>query len=207
MSKQYIFIDDSGDTGFKKSSSSHFLIAAVIVVDEEKKQLLNDAITLFRRNLGWYELDEFKFSITNKKTVLKLIDFIKEFDFSAQVMVLDKAKLTAENIPKDKATLYYRVVKELLLKLKLTDPVITIDGRAGKQYAKEIKTYLRQSLREAGVHGSRIYLVDSRKNSLVQLADIVAGSVSRSYSTDKTDSAVYIKALGNKITKIHEFET
>jgi len=206
MSKQYIFIDDSRDTGFKKSSSSHFLIAAVIVVDEEKKQLLDDAIALFRRNLGWTELHEFKFNNAEKKIVLRLIDSLKDFDFSAQVMVLDKTKFGAEDIPKDNAMLYYRVIKELLLKLRLTEPVITIDGRAGKQYAKEIKTYLRQGLRESGIQSSRIYLVDSRKNSLIQLTDIVAGAVARSYSKGKTDSAVYVKAFGNKITKIHEFK-
>ena len=91
-----------------------------------------------------------------------------------------------------------------MLKLKLTNPIITIDGRAGKKFSKEIRTYLRQSLKENGVTGSRVYLVDSRKNSLIQLTDIVAGSVARSYNKDKTDSQVYIKALGEKIAEIYE---
>ena len=121
-------------------------------------------------------------------------------------MVLDKSKVDPKNLPKDKASLYYLVMKELLLKLNLASPVITIDGRAGRQYAREVKVYLRQSLREHGVHGSRIYLVDSRKNSLIQLTDIIVGSVARSYNKDKTDSAVYIKALGDKIANIYEIE-
>jgi hypothetical protein len=204
--KQYIFIDDSGDPGLKQSSTSHFIIAAVLLLDEGEKQLLNDAITLFRRNLGWNEMDEFKFNRTNKKTILKLIDSIKHFDFSAYAMVLNKSKIDPGNMPQDKASLYYYVIKELLLKLELTDPVITIDGRAGKQYAKEIRSYLRRSLRKNGVERSRIYLVDSRKNSLIQLVDIIAGSVARSYRKDKTDAEVYLKLLSDKIVEIYEIE-
>jgi hypothetical protein len=204
--KQYIFIDDSGDPGLKQSSTSHFIIAAVLLLDENKKELLNDAITRFRRNLGWNELDEFKFNTTNKKTIVKLINYIKPFDFSAYAIVLDKSKIDPGNMPKDKASLYYYVIKELLLKLELTDPVITIDGRAGKQYAKEIRAYLRQNLRQNGVERSRIYLVDSRKNSLIQLSDIIAGSVARSYRRDKTDAEVYLKSLRDKIVEIYEIK-
>ena len=206
MKRKYLYIDDSGDPGFKTTSTSHLVIAAVLLLDEDKKLLLDDAITIFRRNLGWSELHEFKFNTAKKEIILDLIEFVKPFDFTAHVMVLDKAKVKPEKMPKDNASLYYHVIKELLLKLNLAEcePIISIDGRAGRQYAREIKTYLRKSLREKGVEKSRIYLVDSRKNSLIQLADVVAGSVARSYRTDKSDAKVYKKALDDKITKIHE---
>lgn len=206
MDKEILYIDDSGDTGFKKSSSSHFLIAAVIVLDEDSKQSLSDAITLFRQNLGWAELHELKFNTTEKKIVLSFIDVIVKYDFTAQVMVLDKSKIDPSKIPKDKESLYHYVIKELLTRLELTNPVITIDGRAGRQYAKRIRGYLRQSLKDNGVFRSKIYFVDSRKNPLIQLSDIVAGAVARSYNTDKTDSKVYLDKLGDKITAIHEIE-
>ena len=206
MKRNYLFIDDSGDVGFKDESSSHFLIAAVLIVDEESKQVLCDEIDSFRRNLGWGELDEFKFNTTNKRTVLKLIRAIKEFNFSAYIMVLDKSKVDPGNVKENKTNLYYQMIKELIFKLDPVNPIITIDGRAGKQYAKEIKTYLRKCLREKEIYDSRIYLVDSRKNSLIQLADIIVGSVARSLNKNKTDNQIYIKALGNKIVKVYDYE-
>ncbi|MCL2250266.1 MAG: DUF3800 domain-containing protein [Oscillospiraceae bacterium] len=206
MGKEFLYIDDSGDTGFKKSSSSHFLIATVIVLDEGQVRLLSDAISLFRRELGWSELDEFKFSKTNKKTILNVIDLVKAYDFSAQVIVLDKSRVNTENIPKEKETLHFQVIKELLLKLDLSNPVITIDGRAGRKYAKRIRTFLRQGLKERGILRSQIYFVDSRKSPLVQLADIVVGAVARSLNKDKTDSDVYLKALSGVITNIYEID-
>jgi len=206
MKRNFLFIDDSGDIGFKDESSSHFLIAAVLVVDEEKKQTINDAIDAFRQSLGWTELHEFKFNKVEKKIVLDFINVVKQYDFSSYVMVLDKSKINRDEIPKNKALLYFRIIKEMLLKLELSNPVITIDGRADKLYAKEIKTFLRKGLKEKGVHGSRVFLVDSRKNSLIQLTDIIAGSVARSYNQSKTDNQTYIKALGNKIADIFEMK-
>ena len=86
------------------------------------------------------------------------------------------------------------------------NPIITIDGRADKLYAKSIKTHLRIGLKEKGVHNSRVYLVDSRKSSLIQLTDIIAGSVARSYNKTKTDNQTYIKAFGDKISAIYNME-
>jgi len=205
MKRSYLFIDDSGDTGFKKSATSHFLIAALLVIDEDQKQKISEAIDLFRRNLGWSEMHEIKFNTAEKGIIIDFIDFIKEFNYSAYVMVLDKSKVNPDKIPKSRVSLYFQIIKELILKLKLINPVITIDGRADKKFAKEIKTFLRQSLREHGVYDSRIYLVDSRKNSLIQLTDIVVGSVARSYKKEKTDSQTYLNALGDKIVDIYEF--
>ena len=38
MSKQYIFIDDSGDAGLQNSNTDQLIVAAVIIVDENKKR-------------------------------------------------------------------------------------------------------------------------------------------------------------------------
>ena len=131
---------------------------------------------------------------------------MKDFDYSAYIMVLDKSKIDSNIIKEDKTNLYYLMIKKLLLKIKPVNPVITIDGRADKQHAKNIKVYLRKSLREIDIRDSRIYLVDSRKNSIIQLADIIVGSVARSLNKNKTDNRIYIKALENKIAQIYDFE-
>jgi len=81
--------------------------------------------------------------------------------------------------------------------------LITIDGKTGRQYDKQVRVYLRKSLRENGIMNSRIRFVDSREDSLIQLADIIAGAVARTYK-NKTDSQKYIKLLAKKIISIDE---
>ncbi len=70
--KQLVFIDDSGDPGFKldRGSSKHFVIACIIFndpLDAEEAALL---IKKYRRGLGWRQDREFKFNKTKKSFVV-----------------------------------------------------------------------------------------------------------------------------------------
>jgi len=201
MSKEYVYIDDSGDVGLKKTNTEHLVVAAVVVVDEENKKLLAGAIDLFRRGLGWDVLHEFKFHKTEKAILMDLIDIIKGFDFKAYAVVLDKNDPGSSQTSRRSVSTYYYVIKELLLRVGANNQAIVIDGRIGKNHAEKVRTYLRQNLKANGIENVTIRFVDSRKDSLVQLADIIAGAVARSYK-DKTDSQRYLKLLKGKIVKI-----
>jgi hypothetical protein len=205
MLRQYVFIDDSGDAGLKKTNTEQLVVAAVIVVDEDKRKLLSDGIDLFRRRLGWTDLHEFKFNKTNKEILVELIDFIKGFDFKAYAVVLDKKSTDSSRVHTGNISIYNCAIKELLLQISKNDQIVVIDGKATKSHAGKIRAYLRQHLKEKGVEKSSIRFVDSRKDSLVQLADIVAGAIARSYK-DKTDAKRYLDLLKNKIIKIEEIK-
>ena len=201
MIKQYLAIDDSGDAGLRNSNTEQLIIVAVIIADEEKKKLLADAVNLFRHQLGWNDLDEFKFAKTNKNTLVNLIDFIKHFDFMAYAVVLEKKDIDPGYIQKSNISLYNHTLKELLLRVSKSDQVVVIDGEAAKKHAGKVRAYLRQNLKAKGIEKTTIRFVDSRKESLVQLADIVAGAIARSYK-DKTDAQKYLNLLKDKIVKI-----
>jgi hypothetical protein len=201
MTKQFLAIDDSGDAGLRNSNTDQLIIAAVIIADEEKRKLLTEAINLFRRRMGWVELHEFKFHKTEKRILVDLIDFIKGFDFKAYVVVLDKRDINPSRVQKSMVSLYNHALKELLLRVSVNDQVVIIDGEAAKKHAGKVRAYLRQNLKANGIEKTTIRFVDSRKDSLVQLADIIAGAVARSYK-DKTDAQKYIKLLKDKIVKI-----
>ena len=203
MSKQYVFIDDSGDAGFKNSNSDHLIVAAVIVVDENKKELLEDAINYFRRRLGWVDLHEFKFSKTEKSILIDLIDIVKHYDFKAYAVILDKKNINPDKIIKNRISVYNHVLKELLLQVSKSNQVILIDGKATKSHAEKIRTYLRKSLKKNSIDNVSIRFVDSRKNSIIQLADIIAGAIARSYK-DKPDAKRYLSLLESKIIRIDE---
>jgi len=204
--KQFVYIDDTGDPGLTKSSSSHFIVAAVVVVGADELSRISAIIDGYRKELGWAELHEFKFNSTKKIIVAKLIDRVSVCCYTAYAMVLDKDEISVSRDIIDKDSLYYYVVKELLLKLQLESPEILIDGRIGKRYIQKVRTYLRKKLKESGVADCKIKFLDSRKSSLIQLADIVAGSISRSYQSDKTDNTKYQMLLGDKIAAIYRVE-
>ena len=88
--------------------------------------------------------------------------------------------------------------------LKLVEPIIVIDGVADKKHIQFSRTYLRQALRQHGVEKCKISFVDSRKDVIIQLADIVAGSIARSYDKEKTDHSDYLRLLDLKVKDIYE---
>jgi len=97
-----------------------------------------------------------------------------------------------------------QLCRELLLKLELSEPNIIIDGVTDKKHIQNTRTYLRQALGQQGVGKCKIGFVDSRKNVVVQLADIVAGSIARSFDKKKTDYKDYLELLEPKIKGIYE---
>ena len=206
MKKQFIFIDDSGDTGLKKSSTSKLVIAAVVVVERENLSELNAAINGFRAGLGWNELDEFKFSSTNKRTIKELLKHINRFDFKSYAIFIDKTNVSKATQFSSNETLYNYAIKELLLKFKLYEPRIVIDGVADKKPAQQTRTYLRKALKQNNITKCKISFVDSRKNSMIQLADLVVGSIARSFDNTKDDQNDYIRLLKGKIGNIYEIK-
>lgn len=67
MNKQLIFIDDSGDPGFKSTSSANFVISAVLFTDSKIAMNVSKCISGFRKSLGWRHDNEFKFSKVRKE--------------------------------------------------------------------------------------------------------------------------------------------
>ena len=147
MSKEFIFIDESGNTTLKDSASNHLIIGAVLILDHENLIALTNAMNEFRAKLGWKELQEIKFMLTKKSIILDLLKFIQPFEFKVYGLVIDKRKITTVQQLVDDKSLYNFAIKELLIRLKLTDTVIFIDGVAHKRQAERIRTYLRQNLR------------------------------------------------------------
>ena len=107
------------------------------MVDRENLEKLTAAINGFRAGLGWNELDEFKFSSTRKSVTKDLIKFIRKYDFESHVAVVDKAKISSVPQIYSGETLYNYVIKELLLRIKLSaEPYIVIDGLYDKKQAQ-----------------------------------------------------------------------
>ena len=91
MSKQLIFIDDSGDPGFKNVSSVNFVMAAAIFIDPEAATMVNEAISEYRRSLGWKAGHEFKFRTTAKNIKLRFLEIVNRYNFDIYAVYIRKS--------------------------------------------------------------------------------------------------------------------
>lgn len=193
-----IFIDESGDPGLRKGRSDYFIIAAVIVVGQKNCDAIANAIEEHKRNLGWNENEELKFHKTHKNIIKQTIKMLHKYDYSAYAIALDKAKINRQTHSFEKDSIFLYVIKELLIKIEPKKSNIIIDGVRGPKYVKKARTYFRNELKSHNIEVGRIIFENSISNPLIQLADLVAGSVARTL-TNKTDAREYVRLFGNKI--------
>ena len=202
MEKDFVYIDDSGDPGLKGNSSNSFIIASVILTNQKNRDNLAQAINEYKKGLGWKNHEELKFHKTHKDTIRLAIRIANKHNYSAYAIIINKSKLNTSSLSSvEKDSIFLYTIKELLIKLDLSNPDIIIDGVRGPKYTKRARTYLRRELKNAGIKAGRISFENSKSNPLIQLADLAAGSVARSL-TNKKDAKDYIKIFGQNLKNI-----
>jgi len=204
---QLIFIDDSGDPGFKEGvSSSNFILAAALFIDSETAKLVNETIAEYRHSLGWRDGHEFKFRTTTKDIKLQFLRNVCKFPFEIYAVYLNKA--SHPNVFKfsDGEKLYNWATKELLATMPLEEAKVKIDGKYGKQYKLRVKTYIRKELNTEVRKVADFGVQDSKRDNLIQLADIIAGSINRALQPEKTDSEEYVHILKKKIVSLKKLD-
>lgn len=199
-----VFIDDSGDPSFKfeKGASKFFVICCVVFNDDLQAEKTSTAIKELRRDLGFSEKMEFKFNGSSYKTRLDFLKSLNPFDFRIRVLVVDKKKIKSPILKSDKQSFYSYFIKMVLRhsKGKIFDAKIKIDGSGDRIFRKKFLTYLRKELnfRQKKIV-KNVRLVDSKNNQLIQMADMLAGTIRRYQEADKTDHLKYREIIKSKI--------
>lgn len=207
MKKQLVFIDDSGDPGFKVVSSSNFVMAAAVFIDPEVAFSLSEHISEYRKSLGWRDNCEFKFAKDRKVIIKDILRFASQYDFQIYATYVNKCSFRYTSPVVDKEKLYNWTIKELLSIIPLTDAKIEIDGRSSKQNMYYTASYLRREINGNKSKKLVIKFEDSVDDNLIQLADIVAGSIHRYINADKTDYEVYFNIIKHKIVQLKRIDT
>lgn len=207
--KQLIFIDDSGDPGFKlgQGSSSHFVIACVIFddpLDAEETALI---IKKYKKEINWSNEREFKFNKTKKLYIQEILKRTSKCNFRVRAICVDKSKIRSTELRSKQDSFYNYTIKEVLSKTStLKNADIRLDGHSGREYKKSAAAYFRREVNSNSQKITRVRFVNSRTNLLIQLADLVAGSILRSTQIHKTDSKTYINILEKRVEDIWNFQ-
>jgi hypothetical protein len=186
-----VFIDESGDVGLP-GASPLFTLTLVLFEDRKEATRAQTALSLLLRQTN---LAEFKFSDLHRKGRHEYFIAVRDFSFRYYSLVFNKSRLGPEF---RKGEQFYRSACHLLCGKAahvLHEATVVIDGSGSKQSQRELSTYLRKKVNGNGGRFIReVMLEDSKKNSLVQLADMVCGAVARSFS-QKTGSDQYRLAI------------
>lgn len=206
-----VFIDDSGDPSFKidKGASKNFVICCVIYDDELEAERTAVAIKELRRKLKFSDRVEFKFNGSTFKTRIAFLEEVSKYKFRVRALVVDKTKIKSGQLKNDKQSFYSYFIKTVLQYNKGTikNAKIRIDGSGDRIFRKKFLTYLRKQLNSKQQKViNNITLVDSKTNVLIQLADMIAGTIRRYKDREKEDASKYWLKIKNRIEDCWEFK-
>ena len=206
-----IFIDDSGDPGFKinKGSSQVFIICCVIFSDDLEAEKTAVKIKELRRELKKSDYFEFKFNKCNKDYRVKFLKKIKDSDFRIRAIVMSKNTIHSAELRSSKTSFYNYTIK-LVLKHSsghIKNAKIRLDGHGDRTFRRELLTYLRRSMNVVDKEMIKnLRFRDSKKDVLIQMTDMIAGAINRTFQKDKTDCKLYWNIIKKKKEDIWVFK-
>jgi hypothetical protein len=188
-----VFIDDSGDPGFKtdKGSSKTFIICCIIFDDELEAERTAVRIKELRRELKKSDRFEFKFNKSSKDYRCLFLETVRNFQFRIRAIVMQKEIIRSDELRNSKASFYNYTIKQVLRHHQgtLKNARIRLDGHGNREFRKGLLVYLRNNIEPGTIKNLRFR--DSNRDVLIQLADMVAGSIGRTFQKDKTDCDLY----------------
>jgi len=188
-----VIVDEAGDPGRKTDSGStrYFAVTAVLFQDRCEANRCDAAIDSLRERLRVSPRKEFHFSKDNDRIRESFLRTVEPFDFQYSSVVLNKNRLTHPGFHV-KESLYKYTVNLTFKNLEplLEDAIVVFDRCGGRVFVNELRNYLRRRGQEWSAEDGRrrikkVKADRSDRNNLVQMADMVGGSVYRSHSDRK----------------------
>lgn len=198
-----VFVDESGDPGLKidQGSSRYFVVALVIFEDNDEAQAADDRITLLRREMRLDPRFEFSFNKCRREFREQFLRAIAPYQFFYYGIAVNKDpnKLWGEGFQHKES--FYKYTCSLVFenaKAFLDNATVIIDGSGSKDFRKQLERYFKRRINVPGQRFiSKVKIESSWRNNLLQLADMVAGAIHRSFGT-KGDSQLYRPIISHR---------
>jgi len=198
-----VLIDESGCPGFKftRGSDPIFGLCMVIFANREDADATTYAIETLRRELK--HKSEFKFSKSSDDVRDKFFATVAHFPFTARALIVRKEALHSQHLRGNSDSFYNQFVKMLMAHDQgtLDAAQVRIDGSGGRDFQRSLNAYLR---RELGGRIKDVKMSDSKRDPLMQLADMCVGAITRA-ERDRDDRERWKEILKPRIADIWHF--
>lgn len=215
MERIHAYIDESGAYGFdfsKEANSTHFIITAVTVKESDIPQVeeaVKKLITVFGFKNGEIKSSKIK---ANYRRRTNLIGEIIKLPIKAFILVVDKRKIYKDSGISKNKKVFYKFLNDLLyseLRRNFNKINIEADSTGTNTFQSEFYKYVRSKEQPLSLFDEfEFSMTDSKGSVIVQLADLISGSLSYKYEESKILKAHnidYLKRLSPIILMLKEF--
>ena len=184
-SKIYAFVDESGSSGWDLDNpdvGSHFIVSAIIV-EEERLQELRSKLETIKQE--FFPHSEMKSSALGNDIDRRKRLLAKCFNlpFYIYTCIVDKANIRHWPGMEYKKTFYKHINKQLYNALKTSYPKLTIcaDQMGTESFIESFALYIENNTERDLFAETDFGFEDSKNEIIIQLADIVSGSLRREF--------------------------
>lgn len=209
------YIDESGGYGFdftKGGNSSCFIVCAVLIKKSDKESLNIHLTEIRKKYFGGGEIKSNHIKGNHQRRI-KILNEIITLPFTFVALIVNKEDVfTDSGIRKSKKT-FYKFIDQLLyneLRGPFSHLSITADEVGNNEFCSEFNKYVQSKRTQISLFDKEIFtLVNSKDENGVQLADLIAGTLSYIYEKNKNttvpNSIDYLRILNRKISRITFF--
>ncbi|MGM0842804.1 MAG: DUF3800 domain-containing protein [Bacillota bacterium] len=205
---QFAFVDEFGNYGFdfeKNDVSTHFIIVAILVKESNKKILEGKVEEIRQKFFQAGEMKSSKIRNNHKRRSL-ILNELRGLPFNIFAYVIDKRKI------REKAGIRYKKSFFKFLNKLLYDDLyrtfdqleLVADEYGNKKFMEEFKEYVKQRSIPDLFNFSSFGFNNSKSNILIQLADILAGTIAKGYDENQltNEYETFYKILEKNIIRL-----
>jgi hypothetical protein len=196
--------DEAGDVSlsFEKGASRYFV---PVFISTQTPEILRDNLAALRNELGLGETYEFKFhKMTDTSARQQVFSTLARIDFHAWGLIVDKTRLPKIFENTKGLTRYTHFITELLSLIPAEfqkDATLILDEFGS---TPDLRTELRRAMIERHMPRlfKRVIVRPSNRESLIQIADLLAGAVMR---RDTQNDSEAFDLVSRKFKKLEEY--
>lgn len=196
----WVFIDESGDPGLEiNKGASPVFVLLMVKFDKIEDVLEAERVIKALRRDGYDR--EFRFAKSSRDIKDKFFAKVSALNFTIHYVVEQKKTESSSKSKRTRSDFNEMIVNKLLILAEevLINAVVTIDGTPDRYFRRKLFAIIR-SKSKRGVFKTVKYR-DSESDYLIQLADMCAGAVARSYRLDREDRNRWHDLLQSKIRR------
>jgi hypothetical protein len=199
---KHVYVDESGNPHLAEEvgSNDHYVICAIVVEQEHLNTRMTSSRGIVNRHAGAGELKSSNIGSASNRRKQILKDIFEE-EINAFCLVVDKKRIWKDSGLRFKPTCYKFLHKMFYRRLKSSSLEISVyaDEYGRSEYMESFERYISSetSLLE------KFCFVGSHETPLIQIADVIAGSIRRIY--DGNDDKNLIPDQGRHRLVIEEW--
>ncbi|HIG94288.1 MAG: hypothetical protein QT05_C0049G0016 [archaeon GW2011_AR13] len=183
---KYIFLDESGELGFKSTSSKYFVIA-LLSCDEEEVYSLRRIMKKVRQKIIKKKMKKYPELKGNNSTDKIRAEILKRFvETNSEVFVIILEKSKVYEYLKNKKDKLYNYISNLILNECSLDNnhvcLIVDKSKTNRSLREDFDNYIRSSLVQNNSNCKiDIRHEDSQKEGCLQVLDFISWAIFRNY--------------------------